>query len=143
MSLMEKLQADQLVARKNRASVPAALLTALIGEAAMVGKNAGNRASTDDEVLAMIRKFLKNAEETQARLREAGKDTATITEEIQILSSYLPQQMTDEQLSAAIAGIIQGMSNPNMGAIMKALKENYGGLYDGRRANELIKQQLN
>ncbi len=143
MTLMEKLQVDQLAARKARAAVPAALLTALIGESAMVGKNAGNRASTNDEVLATIRKFLKNAEETRARLGDAGKDTAVIQEEIQILNGYLPQQMTDEQLSEAITGIIQGMAAPNMGAIMKALKEQHGGLYDGRRANELIKQQLN
>jgi uncharacterized protein YqeY len=142
MALMDKLQADQLVARKSRAAVATALLTALIGEAAMVGKNAGNRSSTDDEVLATIRKFLKNAEETRARLGEAGKDTATINEEIQILSGYLPQQMTDDQLSAAIAAIIQDTGASNMGAVMKALKERHAGLYDGRRANELIKQQL-
>jgi uncharacterized protein YqeY len=142
MTLMEKLQADQLAARKSRASVSAALLTALIGESAMVGKNAGNRASTDDEVLATIRKFLKNAEETRARLTEAGKDTTVILEEIQILNEYLPQQMTDEQLSAAISDIIQETGASNMGAVMKALKERHAGLYDGRRANELIKQQL-
>jgi uncharacterized protein YqeY len=142
MTLMDKLQADQLAARKGRATVAAALLTALIGESAMVGKNAGNRTSTDDEVQATIRKFLKNAEETQARLAEAGKDTAVIREEIQILSGYLPQQMTDEQLTEAISAICRGMAAPNMGAVMKALKEQHGGRYDGRRANELIKRRL-
>lgn len=140
--LIEKLQADQLAARKARDTVSAALLTALVGEAAMVGKNAGNRTSTDEEVTATIRKFLKNAEETRGRLATAGKDTAVIQQEIQILEGYLPRQMTDDQLGAAIQAIIDAAPGANMGVVMKALKEQHAGLYDGRRANELIKQRL-
>lgn len=137
--LILKLRADQLAARRAKNTTNTALLTALIGEAAMVGKNAGNRESTDEEVTATIRKFLKNAEETRGRLVAASKDTAVIQQEIQILESYLPQQMTDDHLRAAIQQIIDATPGANMGVIMKALKERHAGLYDGRRANELIK----
>ena len=140
--LLEKLQADLLTARKARQPVATNLLTALVGESAMVGKNAGNRISTDDEVIATIRKFLKNAEETSGRLVTAGKDTSVISEEIAILKTYLPQQMDDVSLRAAISDLILSSGNANMGSIMKLLKEAHGGLYDGRRANELIKEIL-
>jgi len=140
--LMQTLQADQLKARKAKDTVAIGLLTALVGEAAMVGKNAGNRTSTDEEVLATVRKFLKNAEETHARLIAANKDAAAITEEIKILKSYMPQQMTDDQLRAAISAIKDTNANANMGLVMKVLKEQHAGLYDGKRANEIAKEVL-
>jgi hypothetical protein len=140
--LIEQLQADLLNARKTREPIATSLLTALVGEAAMVGKNAGNRASTDDETMAMVRKFLKNAEETSGRLATAGKDTAVVNEEIAILKAYIPQQLSDDELRAAISDILADSAGANMGAIMKILKEAHGGLYDGRRANELIKEML-
>ena len=140
--LIEQLQADLLTARKTREPIATSLLTALVGEAAMVGKNAGNRASTDDETMAMIRKFLKNAEETSGRLTASGKDTATINAEINILKTYIPQQLSDDELRSAISNILLATAGANMGVIMKLLKDAHGGLYDGRRANELIKEAL-
>ena len=59
MSLLAQLKKDSLLARKAADGVRATLLSTLIAEAEMVGKNAGNRESTDDEVQQTIRKFLK------------------------------------------------------------------------------------
>ena len=56
--LLAEIKAKQINARKARLST-ATLLTTLIGEAEMVGKNQG-REVTDSEVLAMIKKFIKN-----------------------------------------------------------------------------------
>jgi hypothetical protein len=59
MSLIQTIKADQVQARKAR-SASASILTTLIGEAEMIGKNAGDRESTDEEVIAIIKKFIKN-----------------------------------------------------------------------------------
>jgi uncharacterized protein len=56
MSMMDKLRADLLTARKERSDMTG-LLTALVGEAAMIGKNNGNRETTDEEVLRIVKKF--------------------------------------------------------------------------------------
>lgn len=140
--LIDKLRGDLLAARKSRQSVATALLTALVGEAIAVGKNAGNRESTDEETLAMIRKFLKNAEETLIRLKTAERDTLVTSEEIAILKSYIPLQMTAEELCTIVTAMKDHDSNLNMGAIMKLLKERHGGQYDGRLANEVVKAVL-
>jgi hypothetical protein len=58
---MEQIKAKQIAARKS-GSADAGLLTTLLGEAAMVGKNAG-RETTDQEVVAVVKKFVKNIDE--------------------------------------------------------------------------------
>lgn len=140
--LIEKIRADLLTARKARATVAANSLTALVGEAVMVGKNAGNRESTDEEVIATVRKFLKNLEETKRNLVAHNKDTAVCEEEIAIISKYLPQQMSVDELRSAVAAIAAETAGANMGVVMKVLKERYAGLYDGKLASEVVKQVL-
>lgn len=140
--LIEKLRADLLTARKIRAPITVGLLTALVGEAVMVGKNAGNRETTDDEALAMVRKFLKNATETLQRLDDAGRPTDVTKEEILILNSYLPKQLSSEQLLDAVRGMKEADPALNVGTAMKLLKERYNGLYDGKVASEVVKTVL-
>lgn len=142
MTVLNKIREDLLAARKSRETVTANALTALVGEAVMVGKNNGNRESTDDEVLATVRKFIKNLEETKRNLVAHNKDTVVCEEEIKILSQYLPKQMNEDELRAAINSIVSEHTSANMGLIMKLLKEKYNGLYDGKLASELTKQLL-
>lgn len=141
MSLMEQIKKDQLTARKER-SWKASILTTLLGEAAMIGKNAGNRETTDPEVIAVIKKFIKNMEET-ARL--AGMDDHTVME-IDLLSGYLPKGMDNKALVVAINEIILeqiGTDTPhNMGSIMKRMKEKYDGLYDGKEVSGIVRELL-
>ena len=70
--LIEKIKHDQLVARKNRSTVESTLLTTLIGEADMVGKNNGNRDPFDEEVISVVKKFLKGVNETIDILSRSG-----------------------------------------------------------------------
>lgn len=134
MSLIEKIKQDQVAARVRRDSITANLLTTLIGEAEMVGKNSGNRASTDAEVVAVIKKFVKNAEETLAALKKANQYNEVIAVEIGILGRYLPQQLGEYELKAIAVG------RANMPDFMKYLKENYAGQYDGKLASIVARE---
>lgn len=134
MSLIEKIKQDQVAARINRNSLAANLLTTLIGEAEMVGKNAGNRASTDAEVVAVIKKFIKNAEETLDALVKARRYDEVVAQEIHILKQYLPQQLGEYELKAIAVG------RANMPDFMKYLKENYAGQYDGKLASTVARE---
>lgn len=139
MSLLDKIRADQLAARKNREADKASLLTTLIGEAAMKGKNSGNRESTDSEVEEVIRKFLKGNRENMAIAgdRRDGDWCDRLDAEREVLESYLPKQLSVDEIRAKIQG--QEKSKP---ALMKYLKENFAGLYDGKAASQVVDEYI-
>ena len=146
MSLIDQIRQDSIDARKKGNKVSGALLTTLFAEAARVGKDAGNRASTDEEVVKTVRKFLKNAEETLAVANSDISRTEAkerLETEISLLNGYLPQTMSQAELKAAIATIVAGLTPPKaMGQVMAALKAAHGGAYDGKLASQLVKESL-
>jgi hypothetical protein len=158
--LLEKIKADSITARKAKDTTAANLLTTLYSEAAMVGKNIGNRESTDVEVMSVIAKFLKNAEETfrltaltlTSAMGQYGMlhdlsaaRVSTLTAEIRILKGYMPQQLTEQNIGDIVSRLIHdnaGTGGPklNMGMIMAHLKATYGGQYDGKMASAVVKR---
>lgn len=121
------------------------LLSTLIGEAAMIGKNDGNRETTKQEVLAIIRKFVKNINENIKILEEMGKDTAKALKEKEILESFLPKQLNElelEKVIELIASELPERSVKMMGAVMAELKKKHDGLFDGKSASEMVKKVL-
>lgn len=151
---MATVKADQLTARKIRDKEAASILTTLIGEASMPGKNDGNRESTDAEVQAVMKKFLKNANETMGHLIKTGThaespEASKILElqlEIDILEKYMPKLMTNEELRAIVVDIVDvelpEKSPRMMGEVMKLLKARHNGLYDGKSASGIVKDVL-
>lgn len=139
MLLIKRIQQDQIAARKDRNTAAATTLTTLLGEASIVGKNDGNRESTDAEVQAVITKFIKNNKEMIALgVKEA-------VDENELLSIYIPEQMSTDELEHIIADIIgaHSLTSPkDMGVIMKELKQNKAGLFDGKTASIIAKEQL-
>ena len=140
--LIVKIKQDQLVARKNRDQIESTLLTTLIGEAEMVGKNNGNRDPFDEEVISVVKKFLKGVNETIDILSRSGQDVSQFEKEREILDSYLPTQLTKEKIivmldSAVVDGTLVD-DKSFKGAAMKWLKEHYSGQYDGRVAAAAI-----
>ena len=143
--LINQIKSDSLIARKARQTDTATLLTTLYSEASMIGKNAGNRESTDAEVLKVIEKFVKNANEVRNILLKQNKNVSHVDNEIEILSKYLPQKMSCEELEIAIKFIISGFGNKDknrMGQVMAILKNNYNGNYDGKLASEIVRKEL-
>ena len=144
MSLLAQLKKDSMLARKAADGMRATLLSTLIGEAEMVGKNAGNRESTDDEVQQTIRKFLKNNQEALAVIKDADRRTA-LEQESAILVAYLPPMASEAEVKAFIADTVASLeerSPKQMGAVMGALKAKYGSSFDAKQANAWVKEAL-
>lgn len=144
MSLLNDIKAAQLKARKNRDLIAANVLTTLIGEAVAIGKNDGNRETTDNEVVALIKKFIKNMDETIAAIKHP-QAIADLQYERAVIEQYLPQQLTTVQLLDIIKGLTDELNAHTlreMGKVMKVLKERYDGQYDGATASTLIKTLL-
>jgi len=112
----------------------------------MIGKNAGNRESTDAEVLQVIEKFIKNVNEIQTILLKNNKDTSNVISEIKVLSKYLPQKMSREELENVVRDIIEALKDINsevqIGKVMSVLKNSYSGTYDGKLASEIVRKEL-
>lgn len=142
MTLLQTLKSDQLAARKNRDTISTALLTTLIGESSIIGKNDGNRESTDQEVVAVIKKFIKGIDETIAVSKNF--DAIEIAKaEKKILETYLPKQLTFEQIeSYCTQFIVHDNPSAKKGDLMKYLKDNFNGEYDGKVASQIIDNLL-
>ena len=143
--LIQQLFVDMIAARKGSDPIAKSLLVTLYSEAARVGKDRRNGDTTDEEVIATVKKFAANAEETARNLDEIHRDNSAQRRELAILESYLPSQMTDDQLTKAIHFIIQdlGVSGPRaMGQVMAELKLRHNGCYDGKLASTRVREAL-
>ncbi|MFQ5716223.1 MAG: GatB/YqeY domain-containing protein, partial [Nitrospinales bacterium] len=120
------------------------ILSALYAEAAMVGKNDGNRETTDSEVVGKVKAFIKNIDETLKSLDENSGPAAELLKEKTAIGKYLPRQLSEDQLKSVIAEIAAGheKSMKSMGKIMAELKDGHGGEYDGKLASQIVKNIL-
>lgn len=121
-------------------AVAVALLVTLLSEAERTGLDDGKRESTDTEVTATIRKFLKGNTETIA----ARGETEVLLREKTILEAFLPQHLSDDALREAIVALaaengIEKITGKDTGVIMKALGTRYAGQYAGGQASAIIK----
>lgn len=139
--MLAQLKADYLQARKKRDHVMIGLLSALISDAQMIGKDDGGRQPTDTEIITLIKKYIKNAEETLMH----AKDNNTVVVELAVLESYLPAQLSDDDIWDIVRAVSEELnldSPKQMGLLMKHFKENYGGQFDGASAARIAKEHL-
>ncbi len=130
-TLIEQIKADQVAARKGRATAKASLLTTLLGEASIIGKNAG-RETTNDEVVAVVKKFIKNIDECLAVEKDELK-LAALNSEKAILDLYLPAQLNPEQMTEIINKIAVDKGSPlDLKDIMSGFKAQFAGMFDGK-----------
>lgn len=148
MSLLQTIRSNQLEARKQKLEVDASVLTTLLGEVMAVGKNDGNREPNDDDIIRTVRKFLKGVSDTLAVLAKvsaADPRIAVLEREQVILTSFLPAQVGDDQLKAAINALVAELpvkTPKQMGVVMAALKVKFGSTFDAKRASSLIAGEL-
>lgn len=136
MSMIENIQANQLAARIAKNQIKSNLLTTLLGEARSIGKNNGNRETTDEEVIKLITKFIKGITETLSLLKPEDSRFSILVEEQEILKSYLPTQLTTEEIKFII--LKNFPEKTAVGPVMAFFKSNYSGLYDGKAVSSLI-----
>jgi uncharacterized protein YqeY len=141
MSLLVKIRNDLDTARRNKDMRLLTLLTTLYSEAAMVGKTKRNGESTNEEVLAVTRKFKVGVEEI---IKIKGSNEF-LEFEISLYDKYLPTLLTNVEITEIINTLISELPEKSpkaMGVIMGKLKSEYLGRYDGTFASKLVKDLL-
>lgn len=145
--LITTIRADALAQRKlsikkEPGGEHAALLGTLSAEAALIGKNDGGREPTDDEVIGVIRKFVKSIDSNIAVARTDEERNRFIVDK-RALETYLPQMLEGGHLGDAIKqaandlGLAVEMRNTKL--IVNALTEKYPGQIDAGSVARYIK----
>ncbi len=102
---------------------------------------------TDDDILSIIKKQVKIRKDSKLEYENYNRlDLAEpLGEEINILSKYLPEELTTEELSDIIDQIIieeKPTDIKSMGIIIKIIQNKYGSRVDMKTASELVKNKL-
>jgi len=102
---------------------------------------------TDADVVAVVEKMIKQRRESIAQYEQASrKDLADVEKfELQLLSGYLPQQMSDAEVSQAVdAAIAEAKPTgiKDMGKVMAVLKPRLAGKADMGKVSNLVKGKL-
>lgn len=136
-----------LKARDQRRTATLRAINAAITDRDIVNRGEGKGPATNDEVLAIIQKMVKQREESFAIYAQAGRaDLATVEkEEIDILNEFLPKPLTADEVAAAIKAAIvaSGAEGPkDMGKVIAELKANYPGRIDFGKASGQVRAAL-
>lgn len=101
----------------------------------------------DDKILEIIAKEVKKRKDSLEDYKKGGRQDIVdqVEEEIKILSEYLPEQLSAEEVEKEVKEIIQELnatSIKDMGKVMKLAKERLGAKADGKTINEAAKKIL-
>jgi len=102
---------------------------------------------TDSDVVSVIEKMIKQRRESIAQFEKAARNDLADAEkfELELLSAYLPKQMTDAELSQAIEAAVSEAKPAgikDMGKVMALLKPRLGGRADMGKVSSLVKARL-
>ncbi|MBS9475578.1 GatB/YqeY domain-containing protein [Ancylobacter radicis] len=123
------------------------LINAAIKDRDIEARGHGKDPLSDDDLLGLLTKMIKQREESAKVYEEAGRaDLSTQErEEIVIIQGFLPAQMSEAESQAAIAAVIAEIDAhglKDMGRTMAALKERYTGVMDFGKASGTVKTLL-
>ena len=123
------------------------LVNAAIQNADIEARTAGKQPLTDDEVLGLMQKLIKQRQEAVELYTKGGRQELADQErqEIKIIQGFLPQQMGEPEMKAAISEVIKqegATSVKDMGKVMAALKSAYAGRMDFGKASGVVKGLL-
>jgi uncharacterized protein len=138
---------DAMKARDERRVSTLRLINAALKNADLEAQGQGKHALSDDELLGLLQKLIKQRQEAVELYDKAGRMELADRErgEIEIIGAYLPKQMSDAEAKAAIAEAIKATgatSIKDMGKVMAALKQGYAGKMDFGKASGLVKAML-
>jgi uncharacterized protein YqeY len=123
------------------------LMNSAIKDKDIEARGNGKPALSDDDLLAVFQKMVKQRQESAELYDKGGRQDLVEQEkaEIEIITAYLPKQMSDDEMKAAIAAAVQetgAATIKDMGKVIGALKATYTGQMDFAKASGLVKGML-
>ena len=102
----------------------------------------------DNQILEIIAKEAKKRKDSLSDYEKSGREDLInqVKEEIEIISEYLPKQLTKEEITEIVKQVIEetgATSIKDIGKVMKSAKEKMGATADGKTINEVVRELLN
>ncbi len=123
------------------------MITAALKDRDIEARGAGKGPLGDDEILSLMQKMIKQRQESQKIYEDNGRPELAAQEaaEIAVIASFMPAQLSEAEIDAAIAAAITetgaaGMKD--MGKVVGKLKEKYAGRMDFAKASAAVKAKL-
>ncbi|HRK23785.1 MAG TPA: GatB/YqeY domain-containing protein [Beijerinckiaceae bacterium] len=123
------------------------LIIAALKEKDIEARGAGKGQASDEDILGMMQKMIKQRQESADIYDKGGRPELAAGEraEIAVISSFLPQQMDEAEVKAAIAAAIAATgaaSMKDMGKVIAELRGKFAGRMDFGKASGLVKAAL-
>jgi uncharacterized protein YqeY len=138
---------EAMKAKNERAVSTLRLVNSTLKNADIEVRGTGKPALGDAEVLGVLQKMIKQRQESVELYKKGGREDLANQEreEIGIISGYLPKQMSEDEMKAAIEAAVaetgaSGMKD--MGRVIGLLRGKYAGQMDMGRASALVKAKL-
>ena len=147
MEILPKIMNEIKEAMRSKDSVKLGTLRFL--QAAIKNREIEMRPTpiTDDEVMAVIKKLVKQRKESIEQYKAGNRQDLVDQEaaELKILETYLPSQMTKEQVEKLVVEVMTHLNAKtikDMGTVMKEVLAKSGGAADNKLVSELVRAKL-
>ena len=138
---------DAMRAKEERKLSTLRMVNSTIKNADIAARGEGKPPLSDADLLGVFQKMIKQRQESVELYEKGNREELAAQEraEIAVISAYLPKQMSDDDVKAAVAAVISetGASGiKDMGKVIGALKAKYTGQMDFGKASGVVKAAL-
>lgn len=144
---LQKALKESMLAHDAETTGAVRLIIAGMKEKDVDARGKGAKEATEAELLSMMQTMIKQRNDSIKMYMDGNRPELAAKErkEIEIIERFLPKQMSDAEIEAAVRALISetgASSMKDMGKIMGALKSQYAGQLDMGKANGIIKLLL-
>lgn len=144
--LKEKLLEDLKISMKEKDEIKKNTVQMIRAAILQVEKDKAIQLE-DNQIIDIIAKEMKKRKDSLSDYEKSGREDLidSVKKEMEIISTYLPKQLTKEELTEIIKQVIAEVGATDikdMGKVMKAAKEKVGASADGKSINEVVKELL-
>lgn len=151
MSLQNQIEEklNQSLKNKDKTLYPTLrLIVSTIKDAVIANRGKDSKELTDQDIMSLLKKMVKQRNESCEVYKKAGRDEllASETKEIEIISSFLPKQLSEEETKKICEDVVKKVgadSIKDMGKVMGELKKTHADVLDFSKVGSIIKTILN
>ena len=150
MSLRNQIEEklNQALKAKDKNTYPTLrLVVSAVKDAEIAGRSKGQKEMTDGDIIAILKKMIKQRNESCEVYKKAGRNELleNETKEIEVINVFLPKQLSEEETKKICEDVIKSVgasSMKDMGKVMGALKSKYSDTLDFSKVSLIIKKLL-
>ena len=151
MSLKQQIESklNEALKAKDKSTYPTLrLVVSAIKDAEIAGRSKGQKEVKDSDVTAILKKMIKQRNESCEVYKKAGRKELldSETREVEVISIFLPKQLSEEETKKICQETLKTVgatSMKDMGKVMGALKLKHADTIDFSKVNSIIKELLN